>query len=122
MPAIVKALIVITVVAIGFVIYSTQSQEADMAGWASYGTAEAQGYTLDSLEAARDQARDTPAEPWIAFQLASKLYESGGKTDLDRARQVAQDAITRFPDHPAAPWLRKLVAASESLAGVPDKT
>ncbi|MEO8453102.1 MAG: hypothetical protein ABI647_25150 [Gemmatimonadota bacterium] len=116
-----KALIVAAVIAIAIVVFRSQSQADEQSGWAQYGAAEAQGLTVESLESARDQTRGTTAEPWIAYQLAVKLYESGGPGNFDRSKQVAQEALSAFPEHPIAERLRHLIAVVGSYAGMPDK-
>lgn len=119
-PAI-KLLVAGAVIAIVIVIFQSQRQEDEQSGWIQYGTAEAQSLDVAALEAARDQTHGTSAEPWVAYQLALKLWEAGGRTNLDRSRQIAQEALDRFPDHPAAARFRRLVEVVESYAGVPDK-
>jgi hypothetical protein len=121
MHPVLKGLIAAAAIAILVVVFRAQSASTEYAGWENYGSAEVSGFSVEALESAKEQARETPAEPWIAFQLAFRLYETGGKSNLDRARQVASDSISRYPDHPANPWLQQLVHAAESFAAVPDK-
>jgi hypothetical protein len=117
-----KALIAVTVIAIIIVVYRSQSQADEQSGWAQYGAAEAKGMSVEALESARDQAKGTSAEPWIAYELAMKLCTTGGHSNLDRSKQIAQETLSNYPDHPVAEWLKKLVAVADSFAGVPDKT
>ncbi len=115
-----KVLIVAAVLAIIAVIYQSQQQADDQSGWSQYGVAEAQGFTVEALEAAQDQTHGTSAEPWIAYQLAVKLYESGGRANLDRSLQLAKETLRMFPDHPIAERLRNLIQMTDSYAGVAD--
>jgi len=116
-----KILLVAAVLAIVVVVFQSQRQDENQSGWAQYGAAVTQGLTLEALESARDQTRGTSAEPWVAYQLAVKLYESGSRANLDRSKQLTQDTLGQFPAHPSVPWLRRLLAVTDSYAGVPDK-
>jgi hypothetical protein len=117
-----KVLLVAAALAIVVVVVRHQGQADEQSGWAQYGTAEAQGLTVEALEAAREQTRDTSAEPWIAYQLAIKLYAAGGRTNFDRSKQIAQEALGKYPDHPSASHLRRLIEVVDSYSTVPDKT
>jgi hypothetical protein len=116
-----KVLLAGAVIAILVVVFRSQSQSAEHAGWKTYGTAEEKGFTVEALEAARDEAKDSSAEPWIAYKLVLKLYEAGGRSNLSRAQGVARETMDRFPGHPTLPWLQRLLHAAESFATVPDK-
>jgi hypothetical protein len=92
-----------------------QRESSKAAGWEALATAERAGETPEALQTALQTAKDTPAEPWIAFALAESLYEQGGRDNLDRARSIARETLSRYADHPAAPSLERVAAAADSF-------
>jgi hypothetical protein len=102
----------VVVLAIVAVVVQHQMQTSTSTSWQTLASAEAGGSTVEALEDARAQAHDSPAGPWIDYQLAVKLFDRGEEGDFDRARQVAQEALARIPaDHATRPWLEDLIAA-----------
>jgi hypothetical protein len=103
-----KVAIVAGVIAIvGVVGYEVWRSSRD-AAWADLAQAEADGYSIESLEDARDGAPGSPAEPWIDYRLAMALYMDGTPDDFERARQVTSAALAEHPKHALAPYFRKL--------------
>jgi hypothetical protein len=90
-------------------------ESAKAAGWDALAEADRKNDTPDALAEALRLAKDTPAEPWVAFTLASRLYEQGGHDNMDRAHTVAQQALDRYPEHPAAPSLKRVVETTDSF-------
>jgi hypothetical protein len=112
-----KVVIAVTVLAIVVVVIQSRRGEAEQQAWGHFATARAasdNGPTVESLETARDQVRGSSAEPWVDYQLALKLYDAGGMDNFERARQVAQEALDRNPDHATADLLRNLVEALDT--------
>lgn len=89
------------------------------AGWDALASAERAGDTPEALETALKSAKDTPAEPWIAFALAERLYSQGGRENFDRARSIALSTLEHYADHPAAPSLRRVADAADSFLKLP---
>ena len=110
-----KVLVAVTVVAIAVVVIQSQRTVAEQQAWGRFAEAREQGLSVESLETARDQVRGTSAEPWVDYQLALKLYDTGGTENFERARQVAQEAIDRHSGHATSELLRKLIVALESF-------
>lgn len=110
-----KVLLAMTVLAVVIVVIQSQGQDAETDAWGHLAAARAQGLTVEALETARDQVRGSSAEPWLDCQLAVKLYEAGGAESFERARQVAQEAIDRHPEHVTSERLRNLIAAIASF-------
>lgn len=115
MPKPLHLLLAVGLLAVVALVIRQQQEAADAAGWEALGRAERAGDTVEALREAAQAAKDTSAEPWTAVRLAQALYEEGSATSLDQARTVAQQALERHADHPAAAHLSKLVAAIETL-------
>ena len=98
------------------VVFFQQRESSQAAGWDALATAERAGATPEALETASQSARGTPAEAWVDFLLARKLFDAGGKDQLERARLIAQQALDRHPDAQVASCLSHLVAAIDSYA------
>jgi hypothetical protein len=102
------------------VLFVRERREASRAaGWDALATAERANETPEALEIALQSAKDTPAEPWIAFALAERLYEQGGRENFDRAKSIALSTLERYADHPAAPCLRRVADAADSFLKLP---
>ena len=110
-----KVLLGLAIVAVVLVIVQEQRSASQAAGWDALATAERAGSTVEAFETASQAARGTDAEPWVDFLLARRLYDAGTKEQLERARQVAQQALDRDPDGAAASYLSRLIAAVDSL-------
>jgi hypothetical protein len=115
MHPVLKVMIAATVIIITVVVIQSRRGSAEEQAWGHYAAARAQGLTVEALETARDQVRGTTAEPWVDYQLALKLYDTGGRENFERSRQVAQEALDRHPDHAAAELLRTLIDALETF-------
>jgi hypothetical protein len=115
MPKAFQILIAVGLIAVVVLVIRQQRHAADAAGWDAVGQAERAGGTVESLREASQSAKGTSAEPWAAVRLALALYDEGGASNRDQARSIAQQALDRFADHPAAAHLSKLVAAVDSL-------
>jgi len=100
---------------LGLVVYQ-QRQATDDAGWTALAVAASKGGGIEALREAAQEAKDTSAEPWVAVQLATALYDEGAAASLDEARVIARQALDRFPTHPAASFLSSLLAALDSLS------
>jgi len=110
-----KVVIAVTVLAVVVVVIQSRRGAAEQQAWGHYAAARADGLSVEALETARDQVRGSSAEPWVDYSLALKLYDTGGAENFERARQVAQEAIDRHPDHTTTELLRGLVRALESF-------
>jgi hypothetical protein len=117
-PLALKVLLGLAIVAVVVVVLMEQRASSHEAGWEALSTAQRAGDTVESLETAAQAARGTDAEPWVDFLLARRLYDAGGKEQLDRARSVAQQALDRHPDSAAAAHLSRVIAAVDSLAQI----
>jgi hypothetical protein len=102
------AVTLVAVVALHF------SQSGAQSAWETLAAAHDPSPTVESLEAARDRAASTPAGPWIDYQLAVALFDRGHSGDLERAVQIAREALAGHPDHAVAPPLQRLLEAVES--------
>ena len=115
-PLALKVILGVAVVAVLVVLFAQHRASSQAAGWEALGTAERAGNTLEALETASQAARGTAAEAWVDFLLARRLYDEGGAAKLERARQIAQQALDRHPDEAVAAYLSRLIAATESLS------
>ncbi len=116
MPKAFQVIIAIAVVAILVLVIQQQRKSADEAGWTALAVAAGKGGNVEALREAAADSKDTSAEPWVAVQLATALYDEGGPANVEQARVVARQALERFPDHPASSLLSSLLAALDSLA------
>lgn len=114
-PIGVKIIIIVALAAVAIVVVQQQRAAAREAGWEALAAAANAGGTVEALESAAQAAKDTAAEPWVAFLLARKLYDDGGAPQLERARLVAQQALDRYPEHAAAAHLARIIAAVDSM-------
>ena len=114
-PLALKVLLGLAIVAVVVVVLLEQRASSHEAGWDALSVAQRAGGTVESLETASQAARGTDAEPWVDFLLARRLYDAGGKDQLDRARSVAQQALDRHPDSAAAAHLTRVIAAVDSI-------
>ncbi len=96
----------IAVIAIVLVVWQAQAQATNEDFWAELARPDA---TVDDLEQLRARSRGTDLEPWVAYSLASRLYDDG---DLSRARQIAEESGAAHPNHACAGWLANLAAAA----------
>jgi hypothetical protein len=94
------------------------SQSGAQSGWEALASAQAQigGPTVDSLETARDRGASTAAGPWIDYQLAVALFDRGDPGDLERASQIAHEAVAGHPEHIVTPPLQRLLEAIDSFS------
>ncbi len=115
LPIGVKILIGIAVVAVAIVVIQQQRAASEQNAWEALAKALQAGSTVEALEAASQATKDSAAEPWTAFFLARKLYDSGETAQFERARLVAQQALDRYPEHAAAAHLARIIAAVDSL-------
>src|SRR5262249_11576779 len=110
-----RVLVVLALATLVGIIFQQRREAAERAGWDHFAEAHDQGMTVAALETAKDQAKGSPAEPWLNFELALKLYEQGTSADLERASQIAKEAESQFSSHPAGEACRKLQAAISSF-------
>lgn len=115
-PKAFQIIIALAVVAVAGLVIHQQRTSADDAGWTALAVAAGKGGDIDALREAAVDAQGTTAEPWVAVQLSTALYDAGGPANVDQARVVARQALERFPEHPAASLLSRLLAALDSLA------
>ncbi|MBM4131900.1 hypothetical protein FJ250_12890 [bacterium] len=106
----------IAVLAVIGLVVLQQRHAADEAGWNALAVAAGKGGNIEALRKAALNSKDTTAEPWVAVQLATALYDEGGPANFEQARVVARQALERFPDHPASSLLSNLLAALDSFA------
>jgi hypothetical protein len=114
-PLVLRLIIGAAVVAVIVLLVQEQRAASRAAGWDAAAVAARAGNTVEALEAAVATSKDTDAEPWLTFLLARQLCDQGGHDNLDRAHSLAQQALQRFPNHPAAADLTKVVQSTESL-------
>ena len=108
MPPWAKGLIAATIVAIAVVIWVESSAEAKKTKWSSFHRAARGETSLDDLEDFRRDAGNGDLEPWVSLELALQLYEQGDVEQIQRAAQVAGEALAQFPNHPIAPQLEAI--------------
>jgi hypothetical protein len=92
------------------------SKGGEQSGWEALASAQNPAPTVDSLEAARDRAASSEAGPWIDCQLAIALFDRGDPGDLERASQIAREAVAAHPEHAVVEPLQKLLDAIESFS------
>jgi cytochrome c-type biogenesis protein CcmH/NrfG len=114
-PIALRFVIGAAIIAVVVLLVQAHRDAANAAGWDALTTADRASDTPEALQSALEAARDTPAEPWIAFQLAERLYAQGGRENMDRAKSVAQSALDRFADHPVAPSLKRVIESADSF-------
>ena len=119
MSPLIRGILLATCVAIvGVVVYQQFFQTSAEQSWETLGVA-LKSDSVQALEAAKDQVGGGPAAPWIDYELAMRLYDLGGRENLERSKQVAQAAVEEHPDHVTAPWLRQLITAIQTYEGSP---
>ena len=119
MSPLVRVVLIATGAAVvGVVLYQQFVATGDDQSWEVLAGV-AHSESVEQLEAARDQASNGPAGPWIEYQLAMRLYDLGGSENLERSRQVAQSALDKHPEHVTSPWLRQLIDAIGTYKQVP---
>jgi predicted Zn-dependent protease len=116
LPKAFQIIIGLAIVAVVGLVIHQQRKSSDDAGWTALAVAAGKGGDIEALREAALDAKDTSAEPWVAVQLSTALYDAGGAANVDQARVVARQALERFPGHPAASLLSSLLAALDSLA------
>jgi len=112
-PLIRGTLLAACIAIVGVVVYHQFFKTSADQSWETLGVA-LKSDTVQAFEAAKDQATGGPAAPWIDYELAMRLYDLGGRENLERSKQVAQAAVDEHPEHVTAPWLRQLIAAIQS--------
>jgi hypothetical protein len=112
MTLIAAAVTLLAVVAFHF------SQGGAQSAWETLAAAQDPAPTVESLEDARDRAASTPAGPWIDYRLAVALFDRGQPGDLERASQIAREALAAHPDHVVSTPLQRLLEAVDSYQAV----
>ena len=120
MKAMVSLLGILVVVGITVVLVRQSRSSIAKAGWNRFADARSQGMSVASLDAARDQAKGSPAEPWINFELALILYEHGTPSDFERALQIIADSESDSVTPTVANSLRELRAAITTFLHQPE--
>jgi len=115
MNGIFKILIVCGAVAVVALVVQNSLAEAELDNWRARAAARAAGGSPEAYEDALAQASGSTAGLYISYDLAQAYLESGEASDLDRAIQVAEDALAADPDPRLKAWLERVVEAARSF-------
>lgn len=117
MPPWAKGLIAATIVAIAVVVWVETSADAQKKKWSAFHRAARGETSLEDLEDFRRDAGNSGLEPWVSLELALQLYEQGDVEQIQRAGQVASEALAQHPDHAAAKQLEAIRDVAATYGG-----
>ncbi len=118
MPPWVKGLLVVTLIAIGVVLWVESSEAATKERWSAFHRAAQSETSLEDLEDFRTESAGSELEPYVSLELALQLFERGDLDQVQRAAQVASEALAAHPGHEVAEQLEEIRDAASTYAGV----